>query len=82
MSYTKIPVAKLQELCSERLREVEKFKFVDDNNTRSQSKKLYIKEVCNRLLCLCELADNSQSPDFVYLSREDAYFIYYNLSLM
>ena len=74
MSYAKIEVGNLQNVCSKRIQELRKFK----GENLSETRRLKIEAVCDHLLCLCELADQR----VVGLSREDAYFISYNLSLM
>lgn len=73
MSYIKIEVEHLQRVCKARLKDLSKFKGTLDTDSRA-----FIENACNRLLCMCELADQR----IVKLSKDDSYLISYNLKLM
>ena len=73
MSYIKIEVEHLQKVCESRLKDLSKFKGTLDTDLRN-----HIEDACNRLLCMCELADQR----IVELSKDDSYLISYNLKLM
>lgn len=73
MSYIKIEIEHLQKICESRLKDISKFKGTLDTDCKRN-----IEDTCNRLLCMCELADQR----IVELSKNDSYLISYNLKLM